>query len=344
MRAGLPDDDTVRAAIDLAGHAPSIQNSQPWRWLVAERSLHLFADPSRRLAATDPDGRDLMLSCGAVLHHARVAFAAAGWASAVRRLPNPAQPEHLAAVEFTRREPTPQDIARSAAIGRRRTDRRRFGSWPVPAVLVTQLGERAAQQGATLVAVTDPKHRYQLAAAIDEAAVRQNADPIYAGELAAWSDRSRSAVEGVPAVNVPEPRHGRQRVAAAPLGPGRGDTTMRTFDAGALAQSAETDQPDAGELLVLATASDDRTARLRAGEALSAVLLAATEVRLASCPLSQPLEIGATRAVLRDRVLDGSAAPQIVLRIGWAPLANAPIPATPRRPVEEILGRFPVSR
>jgi nitroreductase len=343
MRAGVPDDDTVRAAIDLATHAPSIHNSQPWRWRVADRSLHLFADPSRRLAATDPSGRDLMLSCGAVLHHTRVAFAALGWASTVHRLPNPAQPEHLAAVEFTRHDPTAEDVALSAAIGRRRTDRRRFSSWPVPPVLLAQLDERAAEQGASLVAVTDPEHRYHLAAVIDEAAIRQNADPIYASELAAWSGRSRGAVEGVPAANVPA-QHGRRRAAAAPLGPGYGDTTMRTFDAGELAQSEESGEVDAAELLVLATTSDDRVAQLRAGEALSAVLLAATEVRLASCPLSQPLEIGSTREVLRDRVLDGRAAPQLVLRIGWAPLANPPIPASPRRPVEDVLDRFPAPR
>src|SRR5437763_6409752 len=138
MRAGRPDDETVRSAIELAIQAPSIHNSQPWRWRVADRSLHLFSDPSRQLPATDPAGRDLMVSCGAVLHHARVAFAALGWASTVHRLPNPAEPDHLAAVEFSRHDPTADDIALAAAIGHRRTDRRRFSSWPVPPILLTQ--------------------------------------------------------------------------------------------------------------------------------------------------------------------------------------------------------------
>jgi len=339
MRAGRPDEETVRSAIELAIHAPSIHNSQPWLWRVADRSLHLFADPSRVLPATDPAGRDLMLSCGAVLHHARVAFAALGWASSVHRLPNPAERGHLAALEFRQRDATADDIALAAAIGRRRTDRRRFSSWPVPPILLTQLAGRAAEQGAALDPVTNPMHRFQLTAAIEEAARQQNADPIYARELAAWSGRSRSAAEGVPAVNVPA-AHGGNPPAGTPPDTHDGDTTVRAFDSGAL-RAPDTDEPDAAELLVLAAASDDEAAQLRAGEALSAVLLTATDFKLATCPLSQPLEVGATRAMVRDRVLDGSAEPQIVVRVGWAPPANPPIPASPRRPVDEVLDRFP---
>jgi hypothetical protein len=72
--------------------------------------------------------------------------------------------------------------------------------------------------------------------------------------------------------------------------------------------------------------------QLRAGEALSAALLTATDLHMATCPLTQPLEVETTRTVLRDQVLDGAAVPQMVLRTGWAPLGSAPLPATPRRP------------
>jgi hypothetical protein len=87
---------------------------------------------------------------------------------------------------------------------------------------------------------------------------------------------------------------------------------------------------DGAVLAVLGTASDDTLSRLRAGEALSAVLLTATTLGLAACPLSQPLEIGATRRTLRDDVLSGTLCPQIVLRLGWSPVGS-PLPATPRR-------------
>jgi hypothetical protein len=91
-----------------------------------------MAEQTRRAPAADPDGRDLLLSCGAALHHLRVALAALGWRTIVHRLPNHASPDHLAAVELTPKAPSTEDIMLAGAIPRRRTDRRHFSSWPVP--------------------------------------------------------------------------------------------------------------------------------------------------------------------------------------------------------------------
>ncbi|MET1073811.1 MAG: nitroreductase family protein [Umezawaea sp.] len=325
MRHQGPDENTVRSVIALAGRAPSIHNSQPWRWVAGDSSLHLFADRSRHLPVTDPDGRDLLMSCGAALHHLGVGLAASGWDTTVHRLPDPARPDHLAAVEFTSRNPTAEDIALSTAIPRRRTDRRRFTSWPVPEGLIYMLAERASALGAIVAAATDPHDRFRLTSAITDAARRQNADPDYRSELAAWAGRSSSAEDGVPAANVPR--------TTVP----HGDTTMRAFPDGVLPQRPSGWEEDAGELLVLATAADDRVSRLRAGEAMSAVLLAATDLGMATCPLSQPLEIRGIRDLVRATALDGVAFPQMVLRIGWAPTDQGQVPVTRRRSVDDVL-------
>ena len=79
MTPRMPDDATIAAAIALATRAPSIQNTQPWHFSVVDDAVRLFADESLRLPATDPDGRDQMISCGAVLHHLQIAFASLGW-------------------------------------------------------------------------------------------------------------------------------------------------------------------------------------------------------------------------------------------------------------------------
>ena len=54
--------------------APSIFNSQPWRWVVLPGALQLWADRSRQLVTADPQGRLLTLSCGVAAHHALVAI------------------------------------------------------------------------------------------------------------------------------------------------------------------------------------------------------------------------------------------------------------------------------
>jgi len=78
----------LEAAAEAALRAPSVFNTQPWRWRVTGDALELSADPDRRLAVTDPDGRLLLISCGTALHHARTALAAAGWSATVERLPD----------------------------------------------------------------------------------------------------------------------------------------------------------------------------------------------------------------------------------------------------------------
>jgi hypothetical protein len=66
------------------------------------------------------------------------------------------------------------------------------------------------------------------------------------------------------------------------------------------------------------------------------VLLHATELGLATCPLSQPLEVDWTRARIRNELVGGALHPQLVLRVGWAP-PGPPLPPTPRRPINETI-------
>lgn len=313
------DRRTVRSALELAGHAPSVHNSQPWRWRIGTRSVHLHADLSRWLPVTDADGRDLLVSLGAALHHARAALAAAGLRARARRFPNPAEPDHVAALELAHHLPTDTDLALAAAIERRRSDRRPYTSWDVPDTLLAELVGHAAAEGAILRPLTAAGSRTRFEAAAAAATATHEKAPGYATETLLWTARTASD-DGIPAANLP----------SRPAAPG----TNRRFPTGTI-DTAGPDRIDGGRLTVLGTASDDRLSQLRAGEALSAVTLHATVAGLATCPLSEVLEVDAARAVLRDDVLGGSLAPQLVLRIGWAP--SGALPATPRRPVDSLL-------
>ncbi|OLT01338.1 hypothetical protein BJF90_32275 [Pseudonocardia sp. CNS-004] len=318
------DHRTVRSALELAVHAPSVHNSQPWRFVLGPRSVHLYADLARWLPATDADGRDLVLSCGILLHHLRIALAAAGIRASVHRIPNPDAPDHLAAVDLLPGPPADADLGLASAILRRRTDRRRYTDWEVPEGFARELAARAAEQGALLRSVSGARERSLVLTAIRDAAAEQEADTAYRTETAVWSGRVADDT-GVPAGNL-------LRDAA-----GTGAGTARRFAQGLLEQpDSRTD--DGAVLLVLGTASDDPLSQLRAGEAASAALLHATELGLATCPLSQPLEVTTTRITIRDAVLGGTLCPQLLLRVGWAPLGPQLKP-TPRRPIAQTIER-----
>ena len=320
MITGTVDSRTVHAALALAGRAPSVHNTQPWRWELGDGAIHLYADTGRWLPATDPEGRDLLVSCGAWLHHLRMALAASDIGATVDRLPDRGDPDLLAVVALRPgAEGTDRVLAAEqvAAIGVRQSDRRRFGKWPVPDAFLAQLVDCAAEQGAVLRAVTRPVDRQTLLIAIRTAEV-EHADTFgYEAELRTWTGLADGPGSGVPAAAIPAP--------GSPAGMPR-----RRFTDGGLVDAGAQDADDAAVVLVLGTSSDDRLSQLRAGEAASAVLLRATTLGLGSSVLSEPLEVAGTRELVRDEVLDGTLSPQLVLRVGWPPATGPVPPRTPR--------------
>lgn len=167
--ASYPDRGTLRTVLELAGRAPSVRNSQPWRWQAGAGRLDLFAAPGQPPNGADPDGRDPVLSCGTALHHAVVALAALGWQARVHRLPDVADPDRVASIEVTPRAIDQVDVALAAAIPRRRTDRRSYGDRPVPVADIALMGARAARAGVMLRRIDDADALTGVAAADDRA-------------------------------------------------------------------------------------------------------------------------------------------------------------------------------
>ncbi|MCX4092418.1 Acg family FMN-binding oxidoreductase [Nocardia sp. alder85J] len=318
-----PDHETLRSALALAARAPSVHNTQPWLWRVGDKTVQLYADTGRQLSHTDPDGRDLILSCGAMLHHLQVAAQGLGWKPVVHRLPNPDDPDHLAAVEFRAAQPTAAAVRLGRAITDRRTDRRRYTSWEVPAAHVTAMVAAGAACGVIVHDIEDGGARARLTHAFERAAREHARDAGYEAELDRWSGRHAEPA-GVPA---------RSAVVAT-------DPMTRSFADPVLPQSVLRDTEGTDRLLLLATAGDDRLSRLRAGEAASAVLLTATTLGMATCPLTEPLELPDTRDDIRTEVIGDSGFPQMIIRVGWAATSSEPLTPTPRRPVDEFVHRL----
>ena len=202
-------------AVERALRAPSVHNTQPWRWRIDDDAVQLHADWTRHLVATDPDRRDLVLSCGAALHHLLVALAARGREAQVDRLPDPDDTGHLATVTLRPGAGLPADAALQRAIDRRRTDRRRMSHRPVPPEHLRLLEEHARRAGALLIPVSGPAMRQRLGAALADAAARQDWIPGYPAELELWTRRYAGARDGVPASSIAPPLVG--AVGAAPL-------------------------------------------------------------------------------------------------------------------------------
>lgn len=84
------DAAALEQLISAAVAAPSVHNTQPWRYRLRPETatLEVRAVPERALRAIDPSGRALHISIGASLFNLRVAARHLGWEPAVRLLPD----------------------------------------------------------------------------------------------------------------------------------------------------------------------------------------------------------------------------------------------------------------
>jgi hypothetical protein len=323
---GTPSQGLLHRVIELACRAPSTHNTQPWRWrIVGDTSIELYADRTRQLAVADPDGRNLVISCGAALHHALEAARALGLAATVDLSAMGSDQDLLARVAFTPAQPPADAATLLLTMEQRCTDRRRFTSWPVPDSRLNILAQAASGWGAQAIPITDVTARFHAELLMEQAMTLQAEDSRFTDEQAAWVEHSD--LDGVRASNAVPPTSG--RLAARPnrfsgeIGIPAGERMVESSDG----------------LMAICTAYDDPDLWLQAGHTLSALWLHATRAGMSIVPLSQVIEVPKTREALHHDVFADVTRPQVLLRVGWQEIARTTLPRTPRRPFADVLMR-----
>lgn len=309
--------------IGAASRAVSVHNTQPWRFRLAGSRLELLADRGRQLAAADPRGRELTLSCGAALYNARLAIRILGYQVAERLLPVSADPEVLACLDVGRRaSPTADDRKLFAAIPHRHTHRGAFTAQEVPRDLLVALQAAVVDEGAALHFVETPGSRRALSDVVTRADAAQRDDPAFIAEVASWTAApGESRADGVPAAAYPATDAGRVAYPIRDFAAGRGWGSTEPNDTGLTHPVA-----------VLTTAGDQQVDWLVAGQALQRMLLLAATRWIFAAMFSQPLESPDARVLVRDEM--GTAEfPQMIVQLGHTPFS----PATPRRSVSEVV-------
>ena len=319
------------SALRVAVRAPSIHNTQPWRWRLDSDGLLLLAERERQLAVADPDGHSLLISCGAALHLTESAVRAAGWEVETSYLPVDAGPDVLARIRPVGRVAADdQSRAQVEAALRRRSDRRPFAD----AQVSEQDRERlraAGSDDAAFVDFPDTAERHvELAVAVSWADRIERNDEAYRAEMNRWlrDPDVHTLVDGVPVDVIPHvsgdvPRHT--------------DVPLRDFEVGVTGrQLIERDVDERPLIVVIFTRSDGAYDHLRAGVAMMRLMVQADLLGLATCPLSQAVDLAAFRARLQER-MGWVGYPQMMLRVGHPSAPITDLPLTPRRPPASVL-------
>lgn len=309
--------------VEQACRAPSIHNTQPWRFQFDAGTFELRADTRRGLSASDPTGRELVISCGAALYNLRVAVRKLGYTPTVSLLPDQCDPRLLARVEVVESHPADAAERRTyAGLTRRHTRRGGFEDRALTPELAVLLQQAAHEEHADLFYVHDPGQRRRVLHLARSAEREHSQDDSVLAEIEDWTPtRGTARLDGVPAT-----AYAAQPPASAE------DLPVRDFDLGRGIGSLPAEESASGVVAVLATERDLELDWLQGGQALERVLITAAEHWAFAALHSQITEVDHQRAELR-REMCISGYPQMLLRFGYAPDASM----TPRRPVDAVL-------
>jgi nitroreductase len=333
MRSAPVDTTTVETCIAAAVAAPSIFNTQPWRYRLdpGAMAFEVRAAQERGLRHTDPVGRALHVSAGASVFNLRVAVAHFGWSPVVRLLPSPEDPGLLATVRLTGGPDRHLAGHRGdlfPAIWRRHSSRFPFSGRPIRPDVRAELAEAAHMEGASLAWPTNPETA-RLLRVTAEAEHRSRTDHARGTESRRWvhHDPDDSSDAGLPQAAL-GPQDAGERLPMR-------DFTAQRHPGTLPAQNFET-HPVIG---LLTTEHDRRTDWLRAGQALEHVLLVATVHGLRTSLMHQPMEWPDLRRSLSPSP-DHTGHAQMLVRLGHGPEG----PATPRRAPDTVLDTDPPDR
>jgi len=316
--------DNARYLIATAARAPSVHNSQPWRFQVDRDAIELLCDPRRRTWA-DGGGREMLISCGAALFGLRLAVRSLGFQPAVELLPDPDRLRLLARVRLGRSVPANALETRMlAAVVHRHTHRGAFADEPLPRGLLPGLQNDVLVEGAEL-ALIPPGLAYQrLARLAATAARRGDLDPRAKAAIRRWTRAAgQPERDGIPAT-------------ALTAGPARqrrpGRLPQRDFDLGRNLGRLRADGAPPAVTAVLLTRGDRRADWLHAGQALHRMLLHAASEWVFASLYTQPLEDEITRLLIPGQ-LGIRGHPQMIMQLGRARITAS----TARRSADELL-------
>ena len=318
----LVDRQVEQVLLEAATRAPSVHNSQPWRFTVSPRRIAVHADPERQLRVADAPGRALLVSCGAAVMNLRVAAEHLGFHPRVRLLPAPDDPTLVAVLEVDHRHPVAGGLGvLYPAVAARRTNRYPFSGRRVSQSVLAEVIEAVDLEHAVLRVYDDQAEVDRVVGLIRAAELDATLTvPAAAAERDHWVGRPQPG-EGVPAASL-GPRAASVRAPFRDLAPGPDPDRERVpFEA-------------TPTIAVLSTITDQRADWVRAGMALERALLVLTRAGVSASFMNQPVELPDLRWLLRSPVT-GVGQAQMLLRIGYGP----PVPPTPRRHLDEVVLR-----
>lgn len=323
QRKVLASDPELRDLIRYATLAANGHNTQPWKFRIAEGSVSILPDLTRRTEVVDPDDHHLFVSLGCAAENFLISAGAYGRPGDVR-----VTSEEDTAIEIALGIGAEQRTPLYDAIPLRQSTRSAFDGRPVPSADLETLESAAREDGVSVLLFTEPQHREAVLEFVVEGNSAQMNDAAFIAELRRWlrfspaqamatKDGLFSACSGHPAL------------------PGwLGDLA---FDL-VFKEKSENDKyrdhiRSSAGVAVFIGDEEGPEHWIKVGRSFQRFALQATALGIRNAHINQPIEVPSVRKEFVSWLGASDIRPDLIVRFGYAP----PLPMSMRRSVDQVI-------
>jgi hypothetical protein len=312
--------DLVRQAV----LAPSSHNTQCWRFEVAEKSISIAPDLTRRCPVVDPEDHHVFVSLGCATENMVHAALAAGLHAEPHFDPGG---DGVIAVNLERTQKRITPLFQ--AIAERQCTRGDFDAQPISPAELRQLEQAGTGDGVSVRLLTARPALESVLAYVVAGNTAQMNDPAFVAELKSWirfgADEALRTGDGLFAGASGNP--------ALPRWLGSRMMGLFFTPKSENERYARQIRNSAG-LAVFVSERSDKTHWVEAGRCYERFALQATALGIRNAFLNQPVEVGAIRPQFAGWLGIGpNERPDLVVRFGRGPA----MPLSMRRPVQAVL-------
>jgi hypothetical protein len=304
--------------------AASSHNTQPWRFDLDQDAVLIRPDFTRRCPAVDPDNHHLYASLGCAAENFIIA------AQATRRSTEATYDESSTGIRLRLQDLTRGESPLLKAIFIRQCTRSIYDGKPLSTDEQRVIEAVVPDAGVGIALLTSDRQKAEVADYVAQGNRIQFADAAWTAELQSWirfdaehAVRSGDGLYGPVMGNPDVPRWlGRMFMK---LG----------FSADAQSRKDRRSILSSSAIAVIHSARNDPQHWIAAGRSYQRLALHAAALDLRTAFINQPVEVGALRPQFARYLGIGNRRPDLVIRIGHAPLG----PRSLRRPVADVLDR-----
>lgn len=314
----LPDTRTGQALTELvrlATLAPSGHNTQPWKFAITPDEIRIYPDLTRRLAAVDPNERELWISLGTALENLLVAAEHAGYQTETTYMLNGTAEDHISiSLKKNGVKPVNQSTL-FKAIPLRQCTRNEYDRTLVSAPDLKKLETALTGEAVRPILFTGRAAMELMLDYVNAGNNQQMANDAFKTELTKWirfSDTEAiDKMDGLASRTLNSPNIPRW-IAELFIGSFLNSTSQnKTDDLGIRSSSG---------LLLLVSQKNDRTAWIETGRTYERFALLSTAMNIKNAFINQPCEVPALRVQVQSHLNLNGAFPQLLLRFGHSVL------------------------